>query len=109
MSIRLSVDSVRDPNTLVQALESVTRFIPEIRWFRVLFPTINAPLSIYHKIGRTPLHMIADAIVDVLPGTEVVVIPQCWATLDDRNEWGPERVVVRCSQSGVTVDIGLIV
>lgn len=99
MSIRLSVDSVQDPNTLVQALAAATRNIPEIHWYPTIFVTGSAPQSIYHKLGVVPSYMVVDALADA----------NVWATPVDRKEWGPERVVVRCSASGATMNIGLIV
>lgn len=105
MSIRLPVDSVRDPNTLVQALEAATRFIPEVHWFDVLvptdadFPSSAKPFSFYHKMGVTPLGMVDDKLAKAI----------IWADADNRREWGPQRVVLRCDVANVTVRIGLIV
>lgn len=99
MSIRLSIDSVRDPATLIVALEQETRKVPKIHWFETPFPTLGVAVSVYHKLGTTPVAMVVDAMVDA----------KCWATAEDRKEWDTQRVVVRCNTSGATMRIGLIV
>jgi hypothetical protein len=99
MPIRLSVDSVRDPNTLVQALFNATRNMPEIIWFDVLFPASFTPLSVYHKLGRVPFGVVADGLVDAV----------VWAEPDDRRQWSKERAVVRCNAENVTMRVGLLV
>ena len=99
MPIRLSIDTLHDPNTLVRALYDATRNIPEIIWFEVLFPASFAPLSVYHKIGRVPFGVVTDAKVDAV----------VWAEPDDRRQWSKERAVVRCNAENVTMRVGLLV
>lgn len=99
MTIRLSVDSVRDPNTLVQALMDATRNMPEILWYDVTFPASFTPLSVYHKIGRKPFAVIKDPQIDA----------EVWAEPDDRREWSADRAVVRCNAENVTMRVGFLV
>lgn len=99
MSVRISLIDLNDPNTLVQALQQALRFVPQIHWFEVPFPVAGDPVSVYHKLGETPAGMVFDAISSAL----------VWATMEDRREWGAQRVVVRCNVSGATMRIGLIV
>lgn len=105
MSVRLSLVDLRDPSTLVQVLEEAFKFVPQIHWFDVLsptsvdFPSPADPFSYYHKLGVTPIGMVQDPLAKAI----------VWADAENRREWGPQRVVLRCDVANVMLRIGLIV
>lgn len=100
MSVRLpSLVDLRDPNTLVQVLQEALKNVPEIHWFPVTFALPFAPFSLYHNIGKTPLGMVQDPMIDAI----------VWAEPDDRRDWGPQRVVLRSNAENAMMRVGLVV